>query len=290
MMLARLKKIYRFFIKAKPTKVVQIDSFTLTAPRQHQIEHLTKKHKYYSRNLPRIAKYIEEKYPSYNIIDVGANIGDSIALFRLADVHQKVYAFEGEDSFYDLLTQNLPIFKNVEAFKVFLGEETHVEHLAVESQLGTGKLSMGEGRAIQVQKLDDFLKEHPISDIKLLKTDTDGFDFKILRGSRELLARDKPVLFFEYDADYLEALGDDGISFFSELEKLGYSKAFFYDNFGKFLISVAVTQTEIIKQLHAYMRKKEGSFYYYDVCVFHQEDEALSEEVVRKEVRFFHVS
>jgi hypothetical protein len=38
------------------------------------------------------------------------------------------------------------------------------------------------------------------------------------------------------------------------------------------------------------MRKKEGSFYYYDVCVFHQEDEALSEEVVRKEVRFFHVS
>lgn len=288
-MLKRLKKIYRFFIKAKPTKTVQIDSFTLIAPRQHQIEHLTKKHKYYSRNLPRIGKYIEEQYPVYNIIDVGANIGDSIALFRLADVHQTIYAFEGEGFFFSLLTENLPLFKNVEVHKNYLGEETQVVHLAMEAELGTGKLSTGSGTSTQVIKLDDFVKENPINNVKLLKTDTDGFDFKILRGGKELIARDKPVLFFEYDADYLEALGDDGLSFFSELAELGYSKALFYDNFGKFVISASVTDSSLIKQLYAYIRRKEGSYYYYDVCVFHEDDNQLADSIIEKELQFFHV-
>ncbi len=268
-------------------KELNIEGFKLLAPKEHMIEFYLNKYKYYSRNLARIAKYMESKYSSYNIIDIGANIGDSIALLRGGNVSQQIFAVEGEPQYYKLLEQNLKQFSNIKAFECYLGEETKEEKLIMQTELGTSKLSKDTGQGIKVKKLDDFVDENKLENIKLLKIDTDGFDLKILRGAWDLLKTSSPVLFFEYDANYLDENGEDAIDIFNQLASIGYKKILYYDNFGRLLISVTTDDKALIRQLYAYIKKGEGAFHYYDLCVFHELDEDLAKLVIKKEMEFF---
>jgi hypothetical protein len=96
----KIKDLFRSKKKNTGPKQVQVGNYSLTANAEHPIEHYLKQFKYYSRNLPRIAKHIESKYPTYGIVDVGANIGDTLALLRSGDVNQTLYAIEGEPSYF----------------------------------------------------------------------------------------------------------------------------------------------------------------------------------------------
>jgi FkbM family methyltransferase len=281
-------KLKNFFKKKKAeTKQVQVGNYTLWANAEHSIGDHLKHYPYYSRNLPRIAKYLEVKYPQYSIIDVGANIGDTIALLRTAQVDQQVYLIEGEPSYFKLMQANLPQFNKAKAYLTFLGEESTLQTGAIVSAEGTARLDKNAPAVIHIQKLDELALTEQFEEVKLLKIDTDGFDFKILRGSFELLTRFKPVLFFEYDAVYLEEQNEDGLQTLHTLQQLGYHKAVYYDNYGKMLLSTTLDNQPLAEQLYAYMRRREGAFPYYDVCVFHQDDEELADEVIRQEMKFY---
>ena len=47
-----------------------------------------------------------------------------------------------------------------------------------------------------------------------IKIDTDGFDFKVLRGANNTLKTYKPVIFFEWDKIHLQAQNEDFLSIF----------------------------------------------------------------------------
>ncbi|MES2278324.1 MAG: FkbM family methyltransferase [Bacteroidota bacterium] len=271
----------------KGIKQVQVGNYQLFADNQHPIQDYLTQFKYYSRNLARIAKYLETKYPQYAIVDVGANIGDTIALLRSADVNQLVYLIEGEPSYFSLLQRNLTQFTNTKTFETFLGENNSVQEGAIESSLGTAKVNPSAGKQISIKKLDAVAADNNFETVKLLKVDTDGFDFMILRGSYNLIRKDKPVLFFEYDAAYLQEQNEHGTKTLADLHQLGYNKAIYYDNYGKMLISTTLDNVQQVEQLYTYMSKKDGAFPYYDVCVFHTDDHALADEIIAKEMAFY---
>jgi len=282
----RLKDIFKKKNK-DPFKEVKVGNYSLTANAEHRIEEFLTVHRYYSRNLPRIASIITKYYPKYSIVDVGANIGDTVALLRSEGVEQPVYAIEGEPQYFNLLKKNLSLFNNVHAIETFLGEKDDRQQFGWISDEGTSKISDQGDKKIQIKKLDTVARENSFENVKLLKTDTDGFDFKILRGATELIAAHKPVLFFEYDADFLEEQHDDGLSIFSWFEEAGYNSALFYDNFGKLLICLPIANKAMISQLYNYMRGKKSAFPYYDVALFHKDDEAMAQEVLASETQYF---
>ena len=84
-----------FFKKRKKYKTIQVGAYKLIANSEHPLETYLKTYKYYSRNFPRIAKLIERKYAVFSIIDVGANIGDTVALLRSENITQMIHAIEG---------------------------------------------------------------------------------------------------------------------------------------------------------------------------------------------------
>lgn len=281
-------KLKSLFKKKKPeNKQVKIGDYTLWANAGHPIQDYLKNYPFYSRNLPRLAKYMEVKYPTYSIIDIGANIGDTIALLRTAKVNQQVYLIEGEPSYFKLLQTNLSQFDKALPYLTFLGEETAIQTGAIASAEGTARLDNGAAAAIHIQKLDELAKKEQFEHVKLLKIDTDGFDFKILRGSMDLLKQFKPVLFFEYDADFLEEQNEHGTQTLNALQQLGYHQIIYYDNYGKMLLSTTLDNQLLIDQLYIYMRKREGAFPYYDVCVFHQDDDKLANEIIKQEMAFY---
>lgn len=283
-----LGKYFRSEKKEPKEKYVKVGNYSLLANYEHPIEDYLQQFKYYSRNLPRIAKYLESKYSKYTIIDVGANIGDTIALFRSEHVDQLIHAVEGDPLYTILIGQNLSLFDDVVLHKTFLGEVTKEEKIIIDNTRGTANINTGVGDVVTVVKFDNLAAHNGIENIKLLKTDTDGFDFKILRGSFDTIKRDKPVLFFEYDAGYLSQQNDDGLVIFKDFLEMGYNKALYYDNYGKFLLSIEISNELILKQLYAYINKKEdAAFPYYDVCLFHQEDNDLADFCIEKEMEFY---
>lgn len=281
----------RTFLKLKKVpkeKHVKVGNFNLLANGSHLIDYYLREFKYYSRNLARIAKYLESKYVVYTIIDVGANIGDTIALLRTEGVNQLIHSVEGDPIYISLINRNLSLFEQVKIHPVFLGEESRKERVFIDHTNGTANISTGSGTTMSVVKLDDLVDEHIIEDVKLLKTDTDGFDFNILRGAFDLIERDKPVLFFEYDAVFLKQQNDDGLSIFKDLLNLGYNKVMYYDNFGKFLLSAEISNELLLQQLYMYINKKEDcAFPYFDVCVFHQDDNKLADFCIENEMEFY---
>jgi len=159
---------------------------------------------FYDRALPRICQYIKDKDGYLKLIDIGANIGDTIALVR-KQVSGEFLAIEGEKNFLKLLEKNIKLYKNsyVEIEKSFCGIDKR-QNYTIKSQHGTASLTTGEDKSKKIKKiplksLDNILKEHPkFKDANILKIDTDGFEINVLKGSINFLKNFKPVLYFEY--------------------------------------------------------------------------------------------
>lgn len=277
-----MKKIKDFLIYLRSfvlkNKIVSshIGDFDILTPALHPLPKHLKKSPTYSQNLPRITSLVHKKYPKLKLIDVGANIGDTVAL-----VHSKVtcpiVCIEGDATYFKILQKNILQFKDVSAFQCLLGEKNAELSGSLSKSHGTAMMNTDTSQKIHMKTLDSFLQDNPeFFDAKMLKVDTDGYDVKILRGAKKYIQKEKPIIFFELDRHFLEAVGDSGIDAFTELRKYGYKNILFYDNVGRFLTMTTVENTEQLTELYHYTYKKNGSFPYYDVCVFHEEDSDLA--------------
>jgi FkbM family methyltransferase len=225
------------------------------------------------------------------LIDVGANVGDTVALSRSVS-HFPIVCIEGDSYYFNILKKNLAQFEDVKAFNFFLGDENKKIPGKKESELGTLKIVTGEKNdltnTIELITLDNFFTMNPgFKSAKMLKIDTDGFDLRILRGGKNYLADTKPVLFFEYDRILFEEAGEDGVNTLNILESIGYETAVFYDNYGRLILSAELKDKELISQLHHYIYGKKSAFPYYDIALFHLQDKELGRAFIKEEMQFF---
>ncbi|MCX6162778.1 MAG: FkbM family methyltransferase [Ignavibacteriae bacterium] len=282
-------KLYKGIKKEKPLnkqkiKEITVGNFKIKANKRHKLESYLRKYPLYSRNFPRICNALNQKLTDYGIIDVGANIGDTLALLRSSDVFNPVYCIEGLDEYFDLLKSNSSLFNNIYLFKIFLGETSTREKGKIIAEEGTARTSGNDTEDFtDFISLDDFIFQNHIENIKVLKIDTDGNDFKIIRGGLKFIKKVKPVIFFEYDSVYLKEMNEDPFATFDILYDTGYNKAIYYDNFGRLLCSTDLSNKRQICQFYKYIKDYKGSFHYYDICLFHQEDDTLADFVINKE-------
>lgn len=212
---------------------------------------------------------------------MGANIGDTVALLRVAGITNRVHCVEGSPEFVDLLERNKPVLGDVLLHRTWLGEgPTAGTPVAVG---GTARLS-GAG-SVRVETLADLAMRAQFGDVRLLKIDTDGYDLAVIRGAREWLEKQKPVVFFEYSPTDLAATGDDGHSSVDELARRGYGRILYWDNYGRFLCASSLEDLRLIQQLHSYAAGGHGAFPYYDCCVFPLDEDELAEQVTLEEER-----
>ena len=244
---------------------------------------------HYNRNLGRIAKVLYDCQPDLRAVDVGANVGDSVAVVR-ADAEFPVLCVEPDPRFFDLLKRNTAQFRDVVLVQEYLGEGPAEVAGRLSLAGGTGHLEAGapQDETIQIRTLCDVLSEHPeFAGAKLVKIDTDGYDCKILRGAAPWLARSKPVLFFEYDPYFLSLQSDDGLSVFATLKQLGYSDLLIYDNVGKLISSERLDEDAALSRMHyEYCDGQRGGLYV-DLCVFHGEDSELFAAALAAETEYF---
>ena len=81
--------------------------------------------------LGRLATAIYRKYPGMTVIDVGANVGDTIAVLKSA-IDVSIIGIEGDDVSYAYLEKNTVQFSNVSLIKTYLGEHSGNEKVSIE--------------------------------------------------------------------------------------------------------------------------------------------------------------
>ncbi len=169
------------------------------------------------------------------VVDVGANIGYYTVL--LADKigkSGKVYAFEPDKTNFEILKKNIEVndLKNVVAINAAVGktegklklhrsEENFGDHKLYETHPPCGHPPLKKGgqknldeELVKIIKLDKYFKEGPSfakasegrRKIDLLKIDTQGWEPEVIEGAKELIRKNKPVMFLEYSpASYQQA-------------------------------------------------------------------------------------
>jgi FkbM family methyltransferase len=269
--------------KAARVVKVKVGNYTIDMPGNNVQISTYKYRPDANKLLGTLSACVAAKYPDTTVIDVGANVGDTIAVIKTA-VDVPVIGIEGDAVSYSFLERNMKQFNNVTILRQFLGEEKKTVKIAFEKSGWNTTLipTESEGENISLKTLDEVLEENHLSEKnnKVFKVDCEGFDTIIIRGAGSLLEKKKPVIFFEYNKTNMNAIGEDGLSTLFALEKFGYSNAIFFDNYGRYMLNTPLSQRALVQQLHHYTEDGVSQVGYYDICLFHDQDADIAAKFI----------
>ena len=148
------------------------------------------------------------------ILDIGANIGAATVFLATTYPAATVYALEPGSLAFLLLSKNVASLPNVHTFNfgVFSSAKTLPLYPgkadSVESSIWQSDRTESEPETISLVSAGQFLTDQHISQIDILKLDTEGCEVPILRATREYLPTVK-LIYVEYHSDRDRRLIDE---------------------------------------------------------------------------------
>lgn len=267
-----------------PAFVYEINGKKLLLPLSHNLPFYIKDHIFYDKLLTRISDYLHLKQQSISGIDVGANVGDTImALYR----NQKdiFLGVEPEPKFFEYLKKNTIEYKNILIDNTICSSQKSQEKFVFEEENGTARLIPSQNSEItpEVDSLDNVLEKYPqIDRLDILKIDTDGHDFDVMKGSQKTIKKYKPIILFECDSFSNNNYVKDVLQSIKKFLDVGYANCLIYDNFGYLIGRYNLSDTEGVKKLLWY--QEISNFYYYDILVLPNK---YTEEFYKQEIDYF---
>ena len=187
-------------------------------------------------------------------IDIGANIGDYTKLLLL-ETESKVISFEPlKGAFEELKKIHLQFKDRSEIHNIALGAETKKQNIFYEheksekaslvSNLEEISLIGDKNKnktLIDVKKLDDFESYFSKQKIDLIKIDTEGFEYEVLKGATKILDQHKPK-FIQIEFGWHHLIKNQSLYNISKL--IYFSDVFKILPYGKKLIQVDPSRPE----------------------------------------------
>ena len=274
------------FVK-DPEVSIKLEGMCLRLPLSHDLPIILRQHPAYSHNVGRVVSVFKQKYSDLFVVDIGANIGDSVAIIRgLSDC--PILCIEGDEKFYSLLKRNVAPLEQVYVDKIFVGRRNETRANTLMRERGTARILDINGTSeLRFQTLAQIFQRYPqFSRAKFIKIDTDGYDLEIIYGAENVLTESRSAIFFEYSPFHFENISLSNLGIFDFLESIGYDTALVWDNVGDFLMRLRLRDKALISDLHEYFSGR-GGMKYADICVFHREDSDLIASARDAEVDFF---
>ena len=145
-------------------------------------------------------QYFEFQYfnlPGLNLeneyfVDVGALDGETTKYFLEHFKNGYAYVFEPNPEQYKITKKNLSDYKNAECIQYGLYDENTTLNFALcETDAGSASVCKNGSLSIEVRKLDDILKDKPVTFIKM---DIEGSELAALKGAENIIRTQKPKL------------------------------------------------------------------------------------------------
>ena len=160
---------------------VQIGKFNLLAPFDHKLPIYLGEYPEYDFRYWRIIEMISKALSSkkYALIDIGANIGDTIAHFRNFSTGD-IIAVEPSSYYFPYLLNNIAQFGSIQTIQAAVSTPTIQDKITLFVENGTGRTEIDETAqyAEKIVYAGGLLSLIPRNFI--LKADTDGFDGHII--------------------------------------------------------------------------------------------------------------
>ena len=262
-----------------PNRTVRrhVQGVDLYLPWSHLLPDYAKSRPSYGQNLVELAAGLASRLTAgsgpLQLLDVGANVGDS-ALQIIARTGATALCVEGDPYWAEYLRKNLGSNDHARIAEALLtpaeGEWDSSTPVRVG---GTTKFVQADGGSmprVSVQKLRQLYPE--FDDLRLVKSDTDGFDAMLVPAIAEVWKSAGPVLFFEFDPILTrEADKRDPNAMWGQLASLGYTHLAIWDNAGDPLGQLPIEQAA--EQAASLEPRPVGlGYYFWDVAACRADD------------------
>lgn len=235
-------KIKHFILTSKKTlnmqdlKKIKLGNYEILIPPGHIFSHSNLPIWYDYFPIALIMKSIaniKEKH----FIDIGANVGDTLALIKTYDEEIPVTCIEPSELFFEIFLKNSAQFKNITSYKKFItpkdlrnkitfssGNQTGVTKINAEQELDSNKYEFVD--------MENIFKKNCSN---ILKTDTDGFDLHIVKDCIKVAEEnnfDMPLIYFEGPAeeDFINCSVSEWYELFEILINSNYELLFLQNN------------------------------------------------------------
>jgi len=171
------------------------------------------------------------------ILDIGANIGSMTFRFAQRAPGGHVFAFEPTIYAFDKLMRNIALnpdlAQRITPVQTFLSDQSRADHgiLAYASWKVDGSASQKHpvhggtikaADSIPATTVDGYCRKHAVARVDLIKIDTDGHEFRILKGGLKTIERNLPYLIFEIGLYVLKEHQITFEQYFEYLSAFGY--------------------------------------------------------------------
>ena len=161
------------------------------------------------------------------ICDIGAQSG---CFSLLSKIHQDTiwYSFEPVPTSFKLLTKNLEInnIKNVNTYNIALSNVKGIEKIKIPTNKHLGLPTLGKNPPhiksyyeldVSLDLLDNILEK-----VNLVKIDVEGAELLVLDGMKNIIKKNKPVIFLEVALGCLKGFNKTLEDFLSKIEEINY--------------------------------------------------------------------
>lgn len=202
-------------------------------PVSHRLPLYVSKFPQHDALLTRLSEHLRRRDGKLSAIDVGANVGDTILACYNHD-EDRFLAIEPNPHFGFYFRKNCANVPRCRLLEVVCASSDGAAKFAINEARGTARVTMQTaGRTIESKSLDTIVAENPdAADFNLLKVDTDGHDFDVLRGARSSIAKNLPAVLFECEVFDNERYVEDFVETMELFRDAGYTRALVYEQTG----------------------------------------------------------
>jgi FkbM family methyltransferase len=242
---------------------------TLRLPLSHELPTYLRLLPFYDSLPKRLSAFLHNQYGPIKCLDVGANIGDTIAALYQAE-QDLFLAIEPIPKFNRYLRDNWNT-PNVKILDALCSSHAGRRRFEVVEKFGTASFYKNTGGAeFQTATVDQLLTENPEFDgLHLLKVDTDGNDFAVIFGAKQALSG-QPAALFECDVFGNTHYVEDCLETLALFQSLGYKSMLVYEKFGYPLGRYELHDLTHFKELLFYQLTKK--FIYFDILLMKEQD------------------
>lgn len=267
---------------------------TMTIPAEHPLPAILTFTPQYNRGLGLAAKVVAAASAPGSplaMIDVGANIGETAAIVEShAPGRYRCLCVEPDADLAELCRLNHRANPRVQVTRSFVGEREGAKvrlqddgraNPATVLAEGPGEGSEAEGKLLRLDTIaGEFAEQH--GGIDLIKVDTEGYDFSVLRSADNLLKSYHPALFFEWFPAFLSGLGESVCGGFAYLAELKYRHFVFFASCGNYYCRASDPDELFLRSLSA-VALADPSIQYFDV--FASTDAGVCDALVEESIR-----
>jgi FkbM family methyltransferase len=239
-------------------------------PLSHSLAFNVAKFPQYDGMIGRIADFARKKHGHLIAVDVGANIGDTIKFCDpQADDH--FLGIEPDSYYAKLFEKNVGYMDNVTLAKMICSSRDGYAAMKTQRDYGTASMVEDKNLKSETRTLDSLLLNFDgFNKVNFLKIDTDGFDFEVIRGAKNIIKQNKPLVLFECDVFSNENHIEDFREIMNLFYTSGYHSALVYDNNGYLFSVIRLGNLSDFK--YSLFYQITSDFFYFDILAMTEKE------------------